>query len=126
MPIRTDLKVLVVDDSDTIRRVHRKIVLELGIKVVDEAEDGVIALKKLKTTSYDLIILDWNMPNMLGIDVLKTIRADMTLKNTKVLMVTAEGSKENVVEAIKCGANNYIIKPFNADTVGEKIQKLFA
>lgn len=121
----TNLKFLVVDDFSTMRRIVRNLLKELGFTNVDEAEDGVAALSKLRGTQFDFVVSDWNMPNMTGIDLLKSIRADAGLKHLPVLMVTAEAKKENIVEAAQAGANGYIVKPFTAATLEEKLNKIF-
>ena len=112
---------LVVDDFATMRKIVRNLLRQLGYQQIDEAEDGVVALRKLKTTKYDMIICDWNMPNMTGIELLKEVRSDESLKAVPFLMVTAEANKENVIEAVKAGVSNYIVKPFTADTLSGKI-----
>ncbi|OFZ70280.1 MAG: two-component system response regulator [Betaproteobacteria bacterium RBG_16_58_11] len=121
----TNLKFLVVDDFSTMRRIVRNLLKELGFQNVDEAEDGVAALSKLRNSQFDFVVSDWNMPNMTGIDLLKEIRADATLKHLPVLMVTAEAKKENIVFAAQAGANGYIVKPFTAATLEEKLNKIF-
>lgn len=120
-----NLKFLVVDDFSTMRRIVRNLLKELGFTNVDEAEDGVIALQKLKNSGYDFVITDWNMPNMTGIDLLKNIRADAGLKALPVLMITAEAKKENIIEAAQSGASGYIVKPFTAAVLEEKLNKIF-
>lgn len=119
------LKILVVDDFSTMRRIVKNILRQIGFSNIDEAEDGNGALSKLRSDKYELVISDWNMPNMTGLDLLKAIRADGVLNNIPVLMVTAEAKKENVVEAIKHGVNNYIVKPFTAEVLKDKIEKIF-
>ncbi|HAS17335.1 MAG: histidine kinase [Nitrospirae bacterium RIFCSPLOW2_12_42_9] len=119
------LKILVVDDFSTMRRIVKNILRQIGYSNIDEAEDGNGALSKLRQDKYDLVISDWNMPNMTGLDLLKAIRADGNLNGIPVLMVTAESKKENVVEAIKYGVNNYVVKPFTADILKNKIEKIF-
>ncbi len=121
----TNMKFLVVDDFSTMRRIVRNLLKELGFTNVDEAEDGVVALQKLKSEQFDFVVSDWNMPNMTGIDLLKSIRADAALKHLPVLMVTAEAKKENIIEAAKSGANGYVVKPFTAATLDEKLNKIF-
>lgn len=121
----TNLKFLVVDDFSTMRRIVRNLLKELGFQNVDEAEDGVAALSKLRNSPFDFVVSDWNMPNMTGIDLLKEIRADANLKHLPVLMVTAEAKKENIVSAAQAGANGYIVKPFTAATLEEKLNKIF-
>jgi two-component system chemotaxis response regulator CheY len=121
----TNMKFLVVDDFSTMRRIVRNLLKELGFTNVDEAEDGIVALQKLRGEQFDFIVSDWNMPNMTGIDLLKAIRADAALKHLPVLMVTAEAKKENIIEAAKAGANGYVVKPFTAATLDEKLNKIF-
>jgi two-component system chemotaxis response regulator CheY len=120
-----NLKFLVVDDFSTMRRIVRNLLKELGFVNVDEAEDGVAALQKLRGDTFDFVVSDWNMPNMTGIDLLKAIRADAALKHLPVLMVTAEAKKENIIAAAQAGANGYVVKPFTAATLSEKLDKIF-
>ena len=120
-----NMKFLVVDDFSTMRRIVRNLLKELGFTNVQEAEDGVEALKKLRSEAFDFVVSDWNMPNMTGIDLLKTIRADDALKHLPVLMVTAEAKRENIIEAAQAGANGYVVKPFTAATLDEKLKKIF-
>lgn len=121
-----NLKFLVVDDFSTMRRIVRNLLKELGYTNVDEAEDGVVALQKLRSGgNFQFVVTDWNMPNMTGIDLLKNIRSDATLKHLPVLMITAEAKKENIVEAAQNGASGYIVKPFTAGTLEEKLNKIF-
>ena len=119
------MKFLVVDDFSTMRRIVRNLLKELGFTNVDEAEDGVIALQKLKAGEFDFVVTDWNMPNMTGIELLRAIRADAALKALPVLMITAEAKKENIIEAAQAGASGYIVKPFTAGTLSEKLNKIF-
>jgi len=121
----SDLKFLVVDDFSTMRRIVRNLLKELGYTNTEEAEDGVVALNRLKSEKFDFVVSDWNMPNMTGIELLKNIRADETLKKLPVLMITAEARKENIIEAAQAGANGYIVKPFTAATLDEKLAKIF-
>lgn len=116
---------LVVDDFSTMRRIVRNLLKELGFLNVQEAEDGVEALVKLRADEFDFVVSDWNMPNMTGIDLLREIRADAKLKHLPVLMVTAEAKKENIIEAAKAGASGYVVKPFTAATLDEKLKKIF-
>ena len=116
---------LVVDDFSTMRRIVRNLLKELGFTNVQEAEDGVDALTKLRADTFDFVVSDWNMPNMTGIDLLRAIRADDKLKHLPVLMVTAEAKKENIIEAAKAGASGYVVKPFTAATLDEKLKKIF-
>jgi two-component system chemotaxis response regulator CheY len=120
-----NLKFLVVDDFSTMRRIVRNLLKELGFANVDEAEDGVAALSKLRSTNFDFVVSDWNMPNMTGLDLLKEIRGDANLKHLPVLMVTAEAKKENIISAAQAGASGYIVKPFTAATLEEKLNKIF-
>ncbi len=119
------MKFLVVDDFSTMRRIVRGLLKELGFLNVDEAEDGVVALAKLKSEAFDFVVSDWNMPNMTGIELLRAIRADAALAHLPVLMVTAEAKKENIIEAAKAGASGYVVKPFTAATLDEKLNKIF-
>lgn len=123
--VNKDMKFLVVDDFSTMRRIVKNLLKELEFHNTDEAEDGLIALAKLKSNKYDFVLTDWNMPNMTGIDLLRAIRADAGLKHLPVLMVTAEAKKENIVEAAQAGANGYIIKPFTGAVLEEKLTKVF-
>ncbi len=120
-----DTKFLVVDDMATMRRIIKSLLSQLGYKNIDEAEDGVEALNKLRSQKYDFVITDWNMPNMTGLELVQEIRKDPNLKHLPVLMVTAEAKKENVIAAIKAGVNNYVVKPFTAETLKEKIEKVW-
>lgn len=119
------MKILVVDDFATMRRIIKNILKQLGFTDIDEADDGGTALNKLKADKFDFVITDWNMPNVSGLELLKSIRSDAALKDMPVLMVTAEALKENIVTAVKEGVNNYIVKPFTAETMKEKIDKIF-
>ena len=119
------MKFLVVDDFSTMRRIVRNLLKELGYTNAEEAEDGVVALSMLRAHKFDFVVSDWNMPNMTGIELLKNIRADESLKNMPVLMITAEARKENIIEAAQAGANGYIVKPFTAATLDEKLTKIF-
>ncbi len=120
-----NLKFLVVDDFSTMRRIVRNLLKELGYTNVEEAEDGVVALQRLKAGGIQFVVTDWNMPNMTGIELLKAVRADDSLKHLPVLMITAEAKKENIVEAAQNGASGYIVKPFTAATLEEKMNKVF-
>ena len=119
------MKILVVDDMSTMRRIVKNIMKQLGFANIDEAENGKDALDKLKAESFGFVISDWNMPVMTGIELLRAIRADDKLKALPVLMVTAEAQKENLVEAIQAGVSNYIVKPFTAEVLQEKMNKIF-
>jgi len=116
---------LVVDDFSTMRRIVRNLLKELGFVNVQEAEDGVEALAKLRADTFDFVVSDWNMPNMTGIELLREIRADAKLKHLPVLMVTAEAKKENIIMAAQAGASGYVVKPFTAATLDEKLKKIF-
>ena len=120
-----NMKFLVVDDFSTMRRIVRNLLKELGFTNVQEAEDGVDALNKLRSDKFEFVVSDWNMPNMTGIDLLRAIRADAALKHLPVLMITAEAKKENIIEAAQAGASGYIVKPFTAATLDEKLKKIF-
>jgi two-component system chemotaxis response regulator CheY len=119
-----NMKILIVDDFATMRKVIKNLLRQTGYQNVTEAEDGVVALKELKSQKIDFIISDWNMPNMTGIELLKAVRADSELSSLPFLMVTAEALQQNVVEAVKAGVSNYIVKPFTAEVLGEKIEKI--
>jgi len=120
-----NMKILVVDDFSTMRRIVRNLLKELGFSNVYEAEDGVDALRKLRAETFNFVVSDWNMPNMTGIDLLREIRKDASLKHLPVLMVTAEAKRENIIEAAQAGASGYVVKPFTAVTLDEKLQKIF-
>jgi two-component system chemotaxis response regulator CheY len=121
------MKILVVDDFSTMRRIVRNLLKELGFANVSEAEDGVDALNKLRTEgNFEFVVSDWNMPNMTGIELLRNIRADAALKHLPVLMVTAEAKRENIIEAAQAGASGYVVKPFTAATLDEKLKKVFS
>ena len=121
-----NMKVLIVDDFATMRRILKNIMKQIGFSDITEADNGKNALKALKSDKIDLVMCDWNMPEMPGIDVLNAVRADNDLKDTPFIMVTAEAQKENILEAVKAGVSSYIVKPFTAETVEEKLQKVFA
>ncbi|TXT22471.1 MAG: cheY [bacterium] len=120
-----NMKFLVVDDFSTMRRIVRNLLKELGYTNVDEAEDGSVGLQKLKGGNFQFVVTDWNMPVMTGIELVRAIRADATLKHLPVLMITAEAKKENIIEAAQSGASGYIVKPFTAATLEEKMNKIF-
>jgi two-component system, chemotaxis family, chemotaxis protein CheY len=119
------IKFLVVDDFSTMRRIVRNLLKELGFTTVEEAEDGAVAWQKIQNTAFDFIITDWNMPNMDGLTLLQTIRGDANYKSLPVLMITAEAKKENIIAAAQAGASGYIVKPFTAATLNEKLTKIF-
>ncbi|WP_354687656.1 chemotaxis response regulator CheY [Cupriavidus necator] len=120
-----NIKILVVDDFPTMRRIIRNLLKELGFVNVEEAEDGAAGLEKARDGSFQFVISDWNMPNMDGLSMLQAIRADANIGKTPVLMVTAEAKKENIIAAAQAGANGYVVKPFTAATLDEKITKIF-
>ena len=119
------LNFLVVDDFTTMRRIVRNLLKELGFTNVDEAEDGQDALNKLQAGKFDFVISDWNMPNMDGLALLKNLRAEDRFANLPVLMVTAEAKKENIIAAAQAGASGYVVKPFTAAILEEKLNKIF-
>lgn len=121
-----NMRFLVVDDFATMRRIIRNLLKELGFANVEEAEDGNSALQKLRASRFEFVVTDWNMPNMTGIELLRHIRSDASLKHLPVLMVTAEAKKENIIEAAQSGASGYVVKPFTAVTLDEKLKKIFA
>ena len=120
-----NLRFLVVDDFATMRRIVRNLLKDLGFNRVEEAEDGLDALNKLREDAFDFVISDWNMPNMDGLQLLTEIRNDANLKTMPVLMVTAEAKKENIIAAAQAGASGYVVKPFTAATLEEKLNKIF-
>jgi two-component system, chemotaxis family, chemotaxis protein CheY len=124
MDVNKNLKILIVDDFATMRKVIRNLLKQGGFENVAEAEDGAAALKLLKSQPVDFVISDWNMPNMSGLELLKAVRADEELKEMPFLMVTAEALKDNIVAAVKAGVSNYIVKPFTAEVLNEKIEKI--
>ncbi|TRZ93913.1 MAG: chemotaxis protein CheY [Rhodocyclaceae bacterium] len=125
LPDRTSLKFLVVDDFSTMRRIVRNLLKELGFTNVEEAEDGAVALAKLREGRFEFVVSDWNMPNMDGLTLLQNVRADAELKTLPFLMITAEAKKENIAAAILAGASSTIAKPFTAATLQEKLDKIF-
>ena len=120
----TKIKVLVVDDFPTMRRIVRNLLRQTGYESIDEAENGAEALSKMQDGNYGLVVSDWNMPVMEGIELLKCVRADEKLKNLPFLMVTAEAEKDKIITAIKAGVDNYVVKPFTAEVLAEKICKI--
>ncbi len=120
-----NMKVLVVDDFATMRRIVRNVLKEIGFTNIIEADDGKTALKELKKEKFDLILCDWNMPEMHGLELLNRIRSDDKLEDIPFVMLTAEAQKEYILEAVKAGVNNYVVKPFTAETISEKLEKLF-
>ena len=120
-----NMRILVVDDFSTMRRIIKNLLRDLGFNNAVEADDGTTALPMLQNGNYDFLITDWNMPGMQGIDLLAAVRADPRLRNLPVLMVTAEAKREQIVLAAQAGVNGYIVKPFTAQTLKEKIDKIF-
>ncbi len=120
-----DMKILVVDDFSTMRRIIKNLLRDLGFTNTDEADDGNSALPMLQTGKYDFLVTDWNMPGMTGIDLLRNVRADDNLKTLPVLMVTAEAKRDQIVAAAQAGVNGYVVKPFTAAVLKEKIEKIF-
>ncbi len=123
--IDKNLKILIVDDFSTMRRIIKNLLRDVGYTNTHEADDGNTALPMLQAGSFDFLITDWNMPGMQGIDLLKAVRADPALANLPVLLVTAEARREKIVAAAEAGVNGYIVKPFTAQTLKEKIDKIF-
>lgn len=123
--VQKNIKILVVDDFPTMRRIIKNLLKDLGFENVDEAEDGVIGLEKLRNGNFDFVVSDWNMPNMDGLTMLQQVRADPNLSSIPVLMVTAEAKKENIIAAAQAGASGYVVKPFTAATLEEKLNKIF-
>ena len=123
--MKKQIKILIVDDFSTMRRIIKNLLRDLGFNNTFEADDGNTALPLLKNGDYDFVVTDWNMPGMQGIDLLKEIRKDPALCHIPVLMVTAEAKREQIIEAAKSGVNGYIIKPFTAATLKEKLEKIF-
>lgn len=120
-----NMKILVVDDFSTMRRIIKNLLRDLGFSNADEADDGNTALPMLQTGKYDFLVTDWNMPGMTGIDLLRAVRADDNLKSLPVLMVTAEAKRDQIVAAAQAGVNGYVVKPFTAAVLKEKIDKIF-
>lgn len=124
--IDTGMKVLVVDDMSTMRRIVKNVLRQIGFSDIMEAENGQDALTKLKAGGFGLVVSDWNMPVMQGIELLRAVRADAELKTLPFLMVTAEAQKENLIEAVQAGVSNYVVKPFTAEVLQGKLEKIFA
>jgi two-component system chemotaxis response regulator CheY len=123
--INRDMKILVVDDFSTMRRIVKNLLKELGFNDFDEADDGSTAWPMVQTGKYDFIVSDWNMPKMTGIELLRRVRADEQLKMTPFLLITAEAKRSQILEAAQAGVDGYIVKPFTAATLNEKIEKIF-
>jgi len=120
-----NMKILIVDDFATMRKILKNILKQIGFKNISEADDGKSALKILKKENFDLILSDWNMPEISGLELLNRVKSDNELKNIPFVMVTAEAQKDNILEAVKAGVNSYILKPFTPETVREKLNKVF-
>jgi len=123
--LNKNMKILIVDDFSTMRRIVKNLLRDLGFSNTQEADDGLTALPMLKKGDFEFVVTDWNMPGMQGIDLLKSIRADDELKHLPVLMITAEAKREQIIEAAQAGVNGYIVKPFTAATLKEKLDKIF-
>jgi len=123
--VDTDIKILIVDDFSTMRRIIKNLLLDLGFDNTQEADDGTSALSMLQKANFDFLVTDWNMPGMSGIDLLRAVRGDAKLASLPVLMVTAESKREQIIEAAQAGVDGYIVKPFTAITLKEKIEKIF-
>lgn len=121
----TRMKILVVDDFSTMRRIIKNLLQDIGFSNTSEANDGQTALPMLKSGDFDFLITDWNMPRMTGLDLLKAVRAEPSLSSLPVLMVTAEAKRDQIIEAAQAGVNGYIVKPFTAQTLKEKLDKIF-
>ncbi|MDA8168193.1 MAG: chemotaxis response regulator CheY [Nitrospiraceae bacterium] len=125
MTIDPKMKILVTDDFSTMRRIVKNVLKQLGFENIEEAEDGAQAYARLTQEKFDFVVSDWNMPNMDGLEFLKKVRANPELKELPFLMVTAEAEKPKVIEAIKAGVSNYVVKPFTAEVLKEKIDRIF-
>jgi two-component system chemotaxis response regulator CheY len=119
------MKILIVDDFSTMRRIIKNLLRDLGFNNTQEADDGITALPMLQNGDFDFLISDWNMPQMKGIDLLKNVRSDDRLKHLPVLLVTAEAKREQIIEAANAGVNGYVVKPFTAEILKEKIERIF-
>ncbi|OYQ04247.1 response regulator [Pseudomonas mandelii] len=120
-----NMKILIVDDFSTMRRIIKNLLRDLGFTNTVEADDGLTAIPILNSGSIDFLVTDWNMPGMTGIDLLRHVRADEKLRSLPVLMVTAEAKREQIIEAAQAGVNGYVVKPFTAQALKEKIEKIF-
>ncbi|NBA95789.1 chemotaxis protein CheY [Pseudomonas sp. R5(2019)] len=120
-----NMKILIVDDFSTMRRIIKNLLRDLGFTNTHEADDGNTALPMLNSGSFDFLVTDWNMPGMSGLDLLKAVRADARLSHLPVLMVTAEAKREQIIQAAQAGVNGYVVKPFTAQALKEKIEKIF-
>lgn len=125
MELDKNMKILIVDDFSTMRRIIKNLLRDLGFTNTSEADDGTTALPMLRKGGFDFLVTDWNMPGMTGIDLLREVRADADLATLPVLMVTAEAKREQIITAAQAGVNGYIVKPFTANTLKEKIERIF-
>ncbi len=125
MPINKQMRILVVDDFSTMRRIIKNILRQLGFSNMVEADDGTTAWEVLNKDKIDFVVSDWNMPKMTGIELLRKVRSSEEFADIPFLMVTAEAQQENIIEAVQAKVSNYIVKPFTADTLGQKIDKIF-
>lgn len=125
MPTDKNMRILVVDDFSTMRRIIKNILRQLGFNNIVEADDGTSAWETLNSDKIDFVVSDWNMPQMTGIELLRKVRASEEFANMPFLMVTAEAQQENIIEAVQAKVSNYIVKPFTAETMGQKIDKIF-
>src|SRR5690554_2230848 len=125
VPLDKNMRILIVDDFSTMRRIIKSLLRDLDFTNTDEADDGNTALPMLRSGKYDFLVTDWNMPGMSGFDLLKAVRADENMKNLPVLMVTAEAKRDQIVAAAQAGVNGYVVKPFTAAVLKEKIEKIF-
>lgn len=123
--LNKNMRILIVDDFSTMRRIVKNLFRDLGFNNTQEADDGLSALPMLKKGEFDFVVTDWNMPGMQGIDLIKHIRADEKLKDIPILMITAEAKRDQIIEAAQAGINGYIIKPFKAATLKSKLEKIF-
>ncbi len=123
--LNKNMKILIVDDFSTMRRIIKNLLRDLGFTNTEEADDGSTALPMLQSGNFDFLVTDWNMPQMTGIDLLRAVRADERLKNLPVLMVTAEAKRDQIIEAAQAGVNGYVVKPFTAQALQDKIEKIF-
>lgn len=124
-PLDKNMKILIVDDFSTMRRIIKNLLRDLGFTNTTEADDGLTALPMLQSGNFDFLVTDWNMPGMNGIDLLRAVRADERLKHLPVLMVTAEAKRDQIIEAAQAGVNGYVVKPFTAQGLKDKIEKIF-
>ena len=120
-----NMKILIVDDFSTMRRIIKNLLRDLGFSNTQEADDGLTGLPMLQSGSFDFLVTDWNMPGMTGIDLLKAVRADERLRDLPILMVTAEAKRDQIIEAAQAGVNGYVVKPFTAAVLKETIEKIF-